>query len=152
VAGVDDGTASSGPVAEYRLGDILARNADFLSLLHIGDGTLADRLRYRLLNMLAVASQKALPVYSTLVAPVQAPIDQMGHNPTPLARPTAPLLGFTHPQIPFRQQSNLLLGIAALNHTGDEVVVLLLVIGGRFGVEGDDRQQLFRIGEHFFLD
>src|SRR4029077_8772879 len=57
-----------------------------------------------------------------------------------------------HAQIPFGKQANLLLGIALGDHPRDEVLVLLLVLRGRLGVEGDHRQEIFGVREHLLLD
>ncbi|OMP13912.1 hypothetical protein COLO4_00647 [Corchorus olitorius] len=62
------------------------------------------------------------------------------------------LLGLSDPQVPFRQQANLFVGVAAFHHARDEVVVFLLVLLARLGVEADDRQQVLGVGKHFLLD
>src|SRR4029079_19177908 len=57
-----------------------------------------------------------------------------------------------HAQLPFGEQANLLLGVALGHHPRDEVLVLLLVLRGRLGVEGDQRPQILRFREHLLLD
>ena len=44
------------------------------------------------------------------------------------------------------------LGVALVHHAGDEVLVLLGLVGAGLGVEADDRQQVFGVGEHLLLD
>lgn len=46
----------------------------------------------------------------------------------------------------------LFVGVAALDHSCDEVVVFLLILLAGLGVEADDRQQILGVGEHFLLD
>ena len=62
------------------------------------------------------------------------------------------LLRLTHTQIPFWEQANLFLGITTLCHSGDEIVVFFGVFIRRFGREWDNRQEIFSIWEHFFLN
>src|SRR5690606_20485785 len=40
--------------------------------------------------------------------------------------------GFADAQVPFRQQTHLLLGIALVHHAPDKVLVFLHVVAGRF--------------------
>src|SRR5690625_1625527 len=44
-------------------------------------------------------------------------------------------IAIAHPQIPLGQQTNLFLRIASLDHTRHEILVLLLIGRGRFGIE-----------------
>jgi len=46
----------------------------------------------------------------------------------------------------------LLVGIPTLDHTGNKVVVFLLVLFAGLGVETDNRQKVLSVGEHFLLD
>src|SRR5512139_2004671 len=55
-------------------------------------------------------------------------------------------------QIPLGEQTHLLVGVALGDHALDEVLVLLLLVARRLGVEGDHRQQVLGAGEHALLD
>ena len=72
--------------------------------------------------------------------------------PAPTPCPQLLLLRFTYAQIPLREQAYLLLGVAALDHAHDKVVVLFLIFLAGLGVEADDRKQVLGVGEHFLLD
>ena len=97
VAGVNNGALAAGTMAEYRLLDILIGYSDFLTVFYVGDGTFADRIGHRLLDMLAITAQKALAVYRAFIFAVEASINQVAQNPY------LRLLRFTDPQIPFGQ-------------------------------------------------
>src|SRR5262245_33451670 len=57
-----------------------------------------------------------------------------------------------HAHIPLDQAPRLARGVAAADHAGDELGVLLLGLLVALGREADDRQQVFDLGEHALLD
>src|SRR6476660_2653614 len=57
-----------------------------------------------------------------------------------------------YPHIPFDQPADLALGIAALHHPRDEVVVLLLGLAVLFRTEGNDGQQVLDLREYTLFD
>src|SRR6185295_10444895 len=54
--------------------------------------------------------------------------------------------------VPLDQSADLPLGVAALNHARDKVVMLLLGIAILFRTEGNDRQQILDLGEYPLFD
>src|SRR5882757_9901669 len=60
--------------------------------------------------------------------------------------------GLLHAHIPFDQPADLALGVTALHHPRDEVVVLLFGVAVLFRAERNHRKQVFDLGEYPFLD
>src|SRR5690606_22259618 len=135
VAGVNDGLPPAAAVVKHRLVDIASGNADLLAMLHIGDGAASDGFLHRLLDMPTIALQEPLTVHRALVLAVQAAVDHIAHSPSGAAgswkrdirsmrllsnirlpASSCSLLRFTYPQIPFREQANLFLRVAAFDH------------------------------------
>src|SRR3954471_23933793 len=75
-------------------------------------------------------------------------MDDTGAAP-PLPLPSGTL---AHAQVPLAEQADLPVRVALLDHAVDEVFVLLLLVRARLSVEGDHRQQVFRVREHLLLD
>ncbi|MNZ86738.1 hypothetical protein D3C78_1055730 [compost metagenome] len=80
VAGVDDGLLAAASVMQHGFVDVAAGNADLFAVLHVGDGTAADGLFDRLLDVLTVTPQEALTVHRALVLAVQTPVDDVAHE------------------------------------------------------------------------
>src|SRR5262249_39761088 len=59
--------------------------------------------------------------------------------------------GLVHAHVPFDQAPGLTGGVAAADHAGDELGVLLLGLLVALGGEADDRQQVLDLREHAFL-
>src|SRR3981189_3288236 len=60
--------------------------------------------------------------------------------------------GLLHAHVPFDQPANLTLGIAALHHSRDEVVVFLFGIAVLLRTERDHRKQVFDVREYPLFD
>ena len=73
-------------------------NADFLSLLGIGDAAIIEFLAYRLAYLLAIATDKPLTIDRTLVLWVLPAVNKKCHQFTPYSVSSS--LGLPDPQIP----------------------------------------------------
>ena len=113
-------------------GDIPRGDIDLLAGVDLLDTAFADRVGDRLLYLRLEAAYEALSVYGALVFSIKASVDYLAHWLS-LSR------GFTHTQIPFGEQAHLLFRISLIDHAVYEILVLLLVVGRRLGVEGDHR-------------
>ena len=144
---------AAGGVAKPRLGNVFGGYAHVAALGHVGDGTLADHALHRLAQLRFVTPQKAFAVGGAFVAAVQSPVDKVDHVSLFMAlRSPVSLRRLPDAQIPLGQQAHLLFGVALLHHARDKILVLVDVLGRGLGVKRNHRQQIFGIGEHFFLD
>src|SRR5580765_8647054 len=57
-----------------------------------------------------------------------------------------------HTHVPFDEPADLALGVTALHHPRDEVVVLLFGVAVLFRAERNHRKQVFDLGEYPLLD
>lgn len=80
VAGVNHGLLAAATMVKHRFVDIATGDADLLAVLHIGDGTPADRLFDSLLDVVTVTPQEALTVHRALVLAIETSVDHIAHD------------------------------------------------------------------------
>src|SRR5690606_32308446 len=83
VAGMHHFPFATAAVMKVRFGNIAAGNRNAFAAVQIGDAAFGNGFVHRFLDMLAVAAQKPLPVYGTLVFAIQASINNVGHSAPP---------------------------------------------------------------------
>ena len=88
VARVNDAALSAGAMVKDGLREVLLRNADALTLLHVLNGTAVDRIVDGLTNVRAIAAQKPLPVHCTFSLVIEAAVNDVAHSFLPTS-PTA---------------------------------------------------------------
>src|SRR5574343_1024887 len=100
--------------------------------------------RLRLMELLFLLSCRRSTMRTVMTPPVVR-WSLVGTGP---AGPSVRLAALSDAQIPLAEQAYLLFGVSLVDHAVDEVLMLLLLVRTGLRIEGDDRQQVFRIREH----
>ena len=80
VAGMNDGLFAAATMMKYRFVDIATGNTDLFTVLHVGDGSAADRLFDGFFDVVTVTPQEALAVYRALVFAIETSVDHITHD------------------------------------------------------------------------
>src|SRR5690606_22840526 len=100
----DAALAAAGTVPEDGFRYVLAGNANLVAAVGVGNAALVDGVGNRLANVLAETAYEPLPVDGAFVAALLTAVnDEERHGASPR---------LADPQIPLRQQTNLLLRVA----------------------------------------
>src|SRR5207244_11662717 len=129
-----------------RLIHAIDRDADLAAFQDILDVPVLRRFLHRPLNQRLGPTQKALAILERFATRIQPPVDNVnGHVSSASA-----CLFYAH--VPLDQPADLPLGVAALDHARDEVVMLLLGLAVLLRAEGNHVQQILDLGDYPLLD